>query len=215
MLAHPSTLTLQENVSMNIYVKNYHYYNRYLKFIESRNNKSFKNNYEKHHIIPKSMGGTNDASNIIKLSFREHFIAHWLLWKAFQNAQMIHAFWFMNNKQISKISSRVYCTLKESRLDILKNNKNASGKRSLTAKLNMSLAQLKSKNHTTRGKIRLEFAKQISGINNPMYGKISPTKGKTPHKKIICPFCKKEGAGGGMTRFHFQNCKFIQIHTLS
>lgn len=35
--------------------------------------------FEKHHIVPKSCGGSNDASNLILLTPREHFIAHLLL----------------------------------------------------------------------------------------------------------------------------------------
>lgn len=34
---------------------------------------------ERHHIIPKCMGGTNDKDNLIDLYAREHFIAHKLL----------------------------------------------------------------------------------------------------------------------------------------
>jgi len=36
---------------------------------------------EKHHIIPKCLGGTNDKSNLVKLTAREHFICHLLLVK--------------------------------------------------------------------------------------------------------------------------------------
>lgn len=36
---------------------------------------------EKHHIIPRCLGGTNDKSNLVKLTAREHFICHWLLTK--------------------------------------------------------------------------------------------------------------------------------------
>ena len=36
---------------------------------------------EKHHIIPSSLGGTNDNDNIVKLTAREHFICHLLLTK--------------------------------------------------------------------------------------------------------------------------------------
>jgi len=35
--------------------------------------------YERHHIIPKCMGGSDDKDNLVKLTYREHFIAHWLL----------------------------------------------------------------------------------------------------------------------------------------
>jgi hypothetical protein len=38
--------------------------------------------YESHHIIPTCMGGSNDKSNKVKLTYREHFIAHWLLHRA-------------------------------------------------------------------------------------------------------------------------------------
>lgn len=36
---------------------------------------------EKHHIIPRSLGGTNDGINLAKLTAREHFICHLLLTK--------------------------------------------------------------------------------------------------------------------------------------
>lgn len=34
---------------------------------------------ERHHIIPKSLGGSNEKSNIVKLTLREHFVCHQLL----------------------------------------------------------------------------------------------------------------------------------------
>jgi hypothetical protein len=35
--------------------------------------------YERHHIIPRALGGSDDESNITHLTYREHFLAHWLL----------------------------------------------------------------------------------------------------------------------------------------
>lgn len=37
--------------------------------------------YENHHILPKSMTGSNDKNNMIRLTLREHFICHHLLTK--------------------------------------------------------------------------------------------------------------------------------------
>lgn len=37
--------------------------------------------YEAHHIIPKCLGGTDNKNNLVLLTAREHFIAHWLLAK--------------------------------------------------------------------------------------------------------------------------------------
>ena len=34
---------------------------------------------EKHHIVPRSLGGTDSASNIVSLTAREHFVCHMLL----------------------------------------------------------------------------------------------------------------------------------------
>ena len=36
---------------------------------------------ERHHIIPKSIGGSNSSYNLVNLTAKEHFIAHRLLEK--------------------------------------------------------------------------------------------------------------------------------------
>lgn len=36
---------------------------------------------EVHHIVPRSLGGTDHEVNLVRLTYREHFIAHWLLTK--------------------------------------------------------------------------------------------------------------------------------------
>ena len=53
---------------------------------------------ERHHIVPKSLGGNNDHSNIVNLTPREHFIAHWLLHRAYpNNTKLSYAFLKMCN----------------------------------------------------------------------------------------------------------------------
>ncbi len=42
--------------------------------------------YEKHHIVPRSLGGTNDPGNLVRLTGREHFICHRLLVKMTEGA---------------------------------------------------------------------------------------------------------------------------------
>jgi len=39
--------------------------------------------YENHHILPKCLGGTDSNDNLVKLTAREHFIAHLLLIKIY------------------------------------------------------------------------------------------------------------------------------------
>lgn len=48
----------------------------------ARGREVHKDHYtEKHHIVPRSEGGTDQQDNIVKLYPREHFIAHWLLYR--------------------------------------------------------------------------------------------------------------------------------------
>lgn len=57
----------------------------YESIIERSKNREIKGYTEKHHIIPKCIGGSNDKSNITKLTAREHYIAHQLLVKIYPN----------------------------------------------------------------------------------------------------------------------------------
>lgn len=40
--------------------------------------------FEQHHIQPKSLGGSDECKNLVLLTAREHFIAHWLLAKHYK-----------------------------------------------------------------------------------------------------------------------------------
>jgi hypothetical protein len=44
---------------------------------------------EKHHIIPKCLGGTNDKFNLVRLTPEEHYVAHQLLVKIYPNNNKI------------------------------------------------------------------------------------------------------------------------------
>ena len=62
------------------------HYVRYLNFIQSRKLRIIsKNTYlEKHHILPKSLGGNDEKDNLILLTAREHYISHMILHKAYK-----------------------------------------------------------------------------------------------------------------------------------
>jgi hypothetical protein len=98
--------------SNNIYIKllpltyNMLYMNRYIKFINFYiNNKHLDNGYtEKHHILPRSLFPELKSAkyNIVKLPYRAHYIAHWLLLKATNTPEMIAAFNGMCNRNKNK-----------------------------------------------------------------------------------------------------------------
>lgn len=46
-----------------------------------RRAKARKAGDERHHIKPRCIGGSNSERNLVKLTYREHFLIHWLLTK--------------------------------------------------------------------------------------------------------------------------------------
>lgn len=51
---------------------------------------------ERHHIIPTCLGGADDKDNIVELTAREHFLAHWLLYRIYpNNSSIAYAFHIM------------------------------------------------------------------------------------------------------------------------
>lgn len=72
---------------------------------------------EKHHIVPKSMGGSNSKSNLVSLTAREHFICHRLLTKMTDHRGMKLAVLAMTrssgNQQRCKITSRTFQKIRE------------------------------------------------------------------------------------------------------
>lgn len=68
---------------------------------------------EHHHIIPHAEGGSDDASNKVNLTAREHYIAHLLLAKIYNDYAMYSALTYMQCKSSShqrdfKFNSRLY-----------------------------------------------------------------------------------------------------------
>ena len=77
--------------------------------------------FERHHIRPRSLGGTDDRENIAFITPREHFICHWLLIKMTtgeDHYKMLNALRMMRaenpgqKRYKTKITARVYESLK-------------------------------------------------------------------------------------------------------
>ena len=95
------------------------YYKVYFSTIEKAVQRGWKKarGRERHHIIPQSLGGSNDKSNLVYLSCREHFLCHWLLVKMTEGEyyhKMVYALMGMRaeNKQQERyhtiFTARVY-----------------------------------------------------------------------------------------------------------
>ncbi|MCK9154745.1 MAG: HNH endonuclease [Paludibacteraceae bacterium] len=76
-------------------------YDQYSLYVKSTNRKKGLGvYYEKHHVIPKCIGGSDNNENLVLLTAREHFLAHFLLTKIYKNDQifykLVKAFNIMN-----------------------------------------------------------------------------------------------------------------------
>lgn len=73
----------------------------YFKIIESAKAFQPASYIEKHHIIPKCFGGSDDQDNIVKLSAKQHYVCHLLLTKMVSTKrrrwQMVTALEYMAN----------------------------------------------------------------------------------------------------------------------
>ena len=100
----------------------------YNSIINRAQNRELLGYSEKHHILPKSLGGSNNSNNLVRLTAREHFVCHLLLPKMLsgQNkAKMIHAAWALanlenDNQQRYTITNRIYESIKIQRTEILR-----------------------------------------------------------------------------------------------
>lgn len=68
--------------------------------------------FERHHIVPRSLGGTNANENLVLLSAKEHYICHLLLTKmcidSTHAVSMNRAWWIMCKKNRKTTSSRLF-----------------------------------------------------------------------------------------------------------
>lgn len=89
----------------------------YDQLIEKRRNDPLPDDVygEVHHIIPKSEGGTDDPDNLVRLSAREHYVAHLLLAKIYDDFNMWCAVWMMSNDKRRHITSRQYESARKNR----------------------------------------------------------------------------------------------------
>jgi len=95
--------------------------------IERAKSRQLSGYKERHHIIPKCLGGDNVENNLVYLTAREHFIIHKLLCKIYPTHKGIQlALWAMVNWQSSKnqrnytISSREFERIKLNAIDAIR-----------------------------------------------------------------------------------------------
>lgn len=163
---------------------------------------------ERHHILPKHAGGTEEESNFTYLSHREHIAAHWLLWKIHGRQGDLIA-WTGNAKKQghwkhTEESKKKMCEAQKGR----KNQPHSEEtKRKMSA---AHTGKKKSKEHienlskALRGRYREKSSQW--GLKRTEESKKKMSERAKNRKVIVCPHCDTS-ATTNMTRWHFDNCK--------
>lgn len=82
------------------------WHNIYQRLINRAKGRTITAYKERHHIIPRCMGGTDDAENLVDLTAEEHFVAHQLLIKMYPgNHQLVKAAILMTAQGAGQIRS--------------------------------------------------------------------------------------------------------------
>jgi hypothetical protein len=150
---------------MGVFIEN-KYYRWYIALTERAKGRVLgKDVYtEAHHILPKCMNGDNSKENLVKLTCRQHFIAHLLLTKCTtgkNKSSMYLALWRMIHGQQGKlyiINSRLYEKIKQIMLPRLR-TANLGKKHSLESRAKMSAKQ-KGKHKSEEAKRNMSIAKK-------------------------------------------------------
>lgn len=192
---------------------------------------------ERHHIVPKCLGGDDKSDNLVYLTAREHYIAHKLLVKIFPtNFKLKYAFWMMCSMETTtqnryKVSAYDYEYAKQ-----LIAIRYPETRNKISDSLKKSYETGKRKKWNLGKKMPKEFGEKISKAKKGMLGtnkgipmsidqkqKIRNTlKGhevsqSTKNKisdtllnrpLITCPHCSKCSRGTSFKVYHFENCKF-------
>jgi hypothetical protein len=181
------------------------YEKHYSALIERARNRIIDGYVEKHHIIPKCMGGSDDESNLVILTPEEHFVAHQLLVKMYpDNYKLILALAFMTSStpQLKKRNNKKYGWTRRKNNIALKNIK-----RKKPRPYKRKTKRVLTETHKNR------IANSLSGRNHSeeTKRKIRDSNLGLKHNYIEneCPHCGKVGKGPNMSRYHFDRCKIL------
>lgn len=134
---------------------------------------------QKHHILPKSLypDKIKDLSNIVKLSGREHYICHLLLWKYYKSVDNINGMYKMANavsflqRRMQVNNSRCYENIRKNAAEYI--SKINKGRKLTPEQCNNRSEMQKGENHYNYGGHLTEEQKQkislgvLKAFNDP------------------------------------------------
>lgn len=172
---------------------------------------------EKHHIIPRCLGGSDDPSNLVELTWDDHKEAHLILHVLNRNHSGLKAAYLLMHNETEdgrkarlKFASECANNPESKRKAAITRKQNGkTWKNSETTKQKKSEVKREwwsSKDGEKRKQIR--FSGSIKEFHYLFIGPPKPPSLKNLNSlKITCPTCGKEGQFPNMKRWHFDNCR--------
>lgn len=162
------------------------YSKHYNKLVDRAKVRVLETYSEKHHIVPKCIGGSNKKDNLVRLTPEEHYVAHQLLVKIYpNNHKLLFAAFAMSS--MNSRGFREYAWLKRKRAAYLSNRPGT----------------MKGKKHTEEARKKMKenhWSKTGTFDAAKPKGKDSPNYGKTRTKETLQKLRKPKPAGFGESR---------------
>lgn len=106
------------------------YSKHYELLIERAKNRKISGYVEKHHIVPRCLGGTDNEENLVELYPEEHFLAHQLLVKIYpNNFKLVKAATMMctGTSSQKRVNNKMYSWLRKKLSEAMKISQSGNG----------------------------------------------------------------------------------------
>lgn len=178
----------------------------YHNIINNRIKNKFEGYTESHHILPRSLGGTDNKDNLVDLSAREHYICHLLLTKIYKKGtneyfKMVHAYMMMCNARTEiqdrdyKVNSRLYENYKIEYSNIMSVNQ--------LGELNSQFGTQWIYNPIIKESKKV--SKNAVLEHNWFIGRV--TNWDNHYSQKYCPVCNKKGLPSKKAKYCSDDCK--------
>jgi hypothetical protein len=169
----------------------------YFNLISKAQTRSISGYTEKHHIIPKCLGGDNSSTNLVHLTAREHFVCHRMLTKMVDTSvkhKLVFAAWQQSrpskHKDV-KISSRTYETLRKQLSETYTGRKRAPITEQALANMRAVFKTRRkiilTEQQAAQKSANLSASKKgkLTGKDNPFYGKTHTVETRNAHSQFM------------------------------
>lgn len=195
------------------------YTNWYYNIISSAKLKLTEGYTEKHHILPKSLGGNNSAANLVRLTAREHYLCHLLLVRMVTGTnktkmlRAVNAFSISSSKNPRRLTTRQYQKARLLTANVPAWNRGIPHTPETLEKIRRArqgttqTAESNAKRSATMQN-RTFTPEHLANLSKALKGRTSPTKGMT-HRRSPCPHCHQNVAPNTMALYHGNRCKSL------